>query len=227
MPAPHARRARTDERVARALRCRAYIALLNPPGASPCPFLQSTASSPDTMPMASRSVASNGPLSTIRELESIPGMIFHEVWETRGTPAPVDNGPDPTDGPLSHQAPKHGTRIRFVDFPPDSSYLAEAEARMKELFKEVNDVNGLDREARFAAPDDAPERSGRLRHRHRGRDDAGARRFRGAAHARQRRGPARHQPRLGEPLRRSCAACCIIQINGQYEPSIAAALARR
>ena len=44
-------------------------------------------------------VASNGPLSTIRELESIPGMIFHEVWETRGTPAPVDNGPDPTDGP--------------------------------------------------------------------------------------------------------------------------------
>ena len=24
----------------------------------------------------------NGPLSIIRELESIPGMIFHEVWET-------------------------------------------------------------------------------------------------------------------------------------------------
>jgi hypothetical protein len=88
-------------------------------------------------------VASNGPLSTVRELESIPGMIFHEVWETRGTPAPVDNCPDPTDGPLSHQAPKHGTIIRFVDFPPDSSYLAEAGARMKELFKEVNDVNAL------------------------------------------------------------------------------------
>ena len=87
--------------------------------------------------------ASNGPLSTIRGLEAIPGMIFHEVWETRGTPAPVDNCPDPTDGPLSHQAPKHGTVIRFVDFPPDASYLDQAEARMKELFKEVNDVNAL------------------------------------------------------------------------------------
>ncbi len=87
--------------------------------------------------------ASNGPLSTIRELESIPGMIFHEVWETRGSPAPVDNCPDPTSGPLKHQAPKHGTLLRFVDFPPDSSYLAEAEARMKHLFEEVNDVTAL------------------------------------------------------------------------------------
>lgn len=86
---------------------------------------------------------SNGPLSTIRELEALPGMIFHEVWETRGTPASVDNGPDPTPGPLSHQAPKHGTCIRFVDFPPDSSYLDQAEARMKALFAEVNDVTAL------------------------------------------------------------------------------------
>ena len=88
-------------------------------------------------------VASNGPLSTIRELESLPGMIFHEVWETRDTPAPVDNCPDPTGGQLSHQAPKNGTCMRFVDFPPDSSYLAQAEVRMKELFKEVNDVSAL------------------------------------------------------------------------------------
>ena len=153
-------------------------------------------------------VASNGPLPTIVELQSIPGMIFHEVWETRGTPAPVDNGADPTTGPLMHRPPKHGTLIRFVDLPPDTSYLAEADSRMKELFEEVNDVEGSDREARFAAPDDAPERGDRLRHRHRGRDDTGARRFRGTAQARQRRGPARHQPRLGEPLRQDCAACC-------------------
>jgi mannose-6-phosphate isomerase-like protein (cupin superfamily) len=88
-------------------------------------------------------VVSNGPLSAIRELAAIPGMIFHEVWETRGVPVPVDNGADPTGGPLAHQAPKDGARIRFVDFPPDSSYLAQAEARMKELFEEVNDVTAL------------------------------------------------------------------------------------
>lgn len=84
--------------------------------------------------------ASNGPLPTVRELAAIPGMIFHEVWQTSGAPAMVDNAPDPTDGPLSHQAPKNGTCIRFVDFPPDCSYLAQAEARMKALFEEVNDV---------------------------------------------------------------------------------------
>jgi len=86
---------------------------------------------------------SNGPLSTIRELDSIPGMIFHEVWEMSGALPVADNGPDPTPGPLAHQAPKNGNRIRFVDFPPDESYLGEAEARIKELFDEVNDVNAL------------------------------------------------------------------------------------
>src|SRR5688572_844286 len=88
-------------------------------------------------------VVSNGPLSTVRELEALPGMIFHEVWETRGAPVPVDNGPDPTVGPLSHQAPPQGALIRFVDFPPDSSYLDHAEARMQELFEEVNDAEAL------------------------------------------------------------------------------------
>lgn len=51
-------------------------------------------------------VAINGPLPTIVELNAIPGMIFHEVWETRGTPAQVDNGADPTTGALMHQPPK-------------------------------------------------------------------------------------------------------------------------
>jgi mannose-6-phosphate isomerase-like protein (cupin superfamily) len=93
---------------------------------------------------AGRSViASDGPLSTIRALEAIPGMIFHEVWELSGSPPQIDNAPDPTPGPLSHQAPKHGNRIRFVDFPPDESYLAEAGARMKQLFDEVNDQTAL------------------------------------------------------------------------------------
>jgi mannose-6-phosphate isomerase-like protein (cupin superfamily) len=88
-------------------------------------------------------ISSNGPLSTIREIEAIPGMIFHEVWEMSGVPLVADNGADPTPGPLSHQAPANGNRIRFVDFPPDESYLAEAEARMKALFREVDDVTAL------------------------------------------------------------------------------------
>jgi mannose-6-phosphate isomerase-like protein (cupin superfamily) len=88
-------------------------------------------------------IASNGPLAAIVELAAIPGMIFHEVWETSGTPAPVDNCADPTTGPMMHGAPKNGTRIRFVDLPPDTNYLAEADTRMKALFEEVNNVEGL------------------------------------------------------------------------------------
>jgi mannose-6-phosphate isomerase-like protein (cupin superfamily) len=88
-------------------------------------------------------LASNGPLAAVVELQAIPGMIFHEVWETHGAPALVDNCDDPTTGPMMHEAPKNGTRIRFVDLPPDEHYLADAEPRMKALFEEVNNVEGL------------------------------------------------------------------------------------
>lgn len=88
-------------------------------------------------------IAIDGPLPTVNELRTIPGMIFHEVWETRGTPAPVDNGADPTTVPVTHGPPPQGTRIRFVDLPPDRVYLAQAESRMTELFKEVDGVDAL------------------------------------------------------------------------------------
>ncbi len=86
---------------------------------------------------------SNGPLSTVRELEALPGMVFHEVWQLSGSPPAADSGPDPTPGPLSHQAPKNGSLLRFVDFPPDETYVADAEQRMKQLFHEVNDESAL------------------------------------------------------------------------------------
>lgn len=88
-------------------------------------------------------ISINGPLPTIVEFEAVPGMIFHEVWETANTPAQVDNGPDPTISAMMHQAPKNGTRIRFVDMPPDETYLSDAEERMKHLFEEVNHPAGL------------------------------------------------------------------------------------
>ena len=58
-------------------------------------------------------IASSGPLPTVVEITAIPGTVFHEVWSTAATPAPVNNGPDPTLGPLMLPPPRHGTRIRF------------------------------------------------------------------------------------------------------------------
>jgi mannose-6-phosphate isomerase-like protein (cupin superfamily) len=85
-------------------------------------------------------VASNGPLPTVVEIAAIPGTVFHEVWETRATPAPVDNGDDPSTGPLKLPPPKQGTRLRFVDIPPDTTeYLAHGASKMKDAFTQIGD----------------------------------------------------------------------------------------
>jgi mannose-6-phosphate isomerase-like protein (cupin superfamily) len=86
-------------------------------------------------------VASNGPLPTVVELQAIPGTVFHEVWATNETPAPVGNGADPTTGPLTLPPPCRGTRMRFVDIPPDTAdFLAHGARQMKQAFAQVGDV---------------------------------------------------------------------------------------
>ena len=87
-------------------------------------------------------ITSNGPLPCVVEVAAIPGTVFHEVWETRATPAPIDNGADPSTGPLSLPPPSNGTRMRFVDIPPDTQdFLAHGAAKMKEAFSQVGDVS--------------------------------------------------------------------------------------
>ena len=87
-------------------------------------------------------VASDGPLPTVVEIAAIPGTVFHEVWSTSQTPAAVDNAPDPTTGPLTLPPPKQGTRIRFVDIPPDTpEFLAHGAAKMHAAFSEVGDAD--------------------------------------------------------------------------------------
>jgi mannose-6-phosphate isomerase-like protein (cupin superfamily) len=86
-------------------------------------------------------VSSNGPLPKVVEIDAIPGTIFHEVWSTTGSPAPVDTGADPTLGPLMLAPPIMGTRIRFVDIPPDTvDYLAHGSARMHDAFAQIGDT---------------------------------------------------------------------------------------
>lgn len=86
-------------------------------------------------------IVSNAPLPTVVEIQAIPGTLFHEVWATAGTPAPVDNGPDPTTGPLTLPPPKAGTRMRFVDIPPDSAeFLAHGASRMQDAFSQIGNV---------------------------------------------------------------------------------------
>ena len=67
------------------------------------------------------------------------GPLFHEVWNTRETPARIDHasGEPPEEG-IILAPPKGGTRIRVLDIPPEDERLArltpeEARAHFAEV----------------------------------------------------------------------------------------------
>ena len=85
-------------------------------------------------------VVSDGGLPSVHRLAAIPGTVFHEVWSTGETPVIVGNTPDPTLGTLMLPPPKRGTRMRFVDIPPDTEdFLKNGAARMKDAFSAIGD----------------------------------------------------------------------------------------
>ncbi|WP_042300100.1 cupin domain-containing protein [Paraburkholderia kururiensis] len=87
-------------------------------------------------------VVSDGPLPTVAEIAAIPGTVFHEVWSTSESPAVVNNGPDPTRGALMLPPPSCGTRMRFVDIPPDTpEFLAHGAASMHAAFSQIGDAD--------------------------------------------------------------------------------------
>jgi mannose-6-phosphate isomerase-like protein (cupin superfamily) len=86
-------------------------------------------------------VSSNGPLPSVIEVAAIPGTVFHEVWNTSSSPAPIDNSADPTVGALKLPPPPQGTRMRFVDIPPDTAeFLAQGAAKMSDAFTQIGDA---------------------------------------------------------------------------------------
>lgn len=82
-----------------------------------------------------------GPLPRVVALDAIPGTLFHEIWSTDGTPERVGNDADPTLGPLVLPPPRHGSRIRVVDIPPDTDdFLRHGADRMDAAFSEIGDA---------------------------------------------------------------------------------------
>jgi mannose-6-phosphate isomerase-like protein (cupin superfamily) len=97
-------------------------------------------------------ISSDGPLSTVFEFKQFPDVWFHEVWETAATPVIIDNCEDPTIGPVRLSPPANGTRIRFVDIPPDTEeYLANSAEKMQAGFAEIGESH-----ASTAASGNAP-----------------------------------------------------------------------
>ena len=140
---------------------------------------------------------------------------------------PVDNGADPSTGPLMLPPPKLGTRIRFVDIPPDSAeLLAHGAARMKDAFAQIGDV------AASTVKADSPHP---LMHRTETVDygiviegeltlvlDDSEVQLRPGSVVVQRGTNHAWANRSGKPCR-----MLFVLVDGAYEPAVAAALARR
>ena len=69
-------------------------------------------------------IVSDGPTPHVRSSAHRPGVVFHNIWTTDRTPAPVA-GEDPVTPAMSLPPPRTGTNFRLVEFgserefPPD------------------------------------------------------------------------------------------------------------
>ena len=67
-------------------------------------------------------IQQDGAVPRVQRIGGEHGPWFHEVWNTRATPAPIDrdSGEPPEEG-IQLAPPKGGTRIRVLDIPPDDA----------------------------------------------------------------------------------------------------------
>ncbi|MFE5331331.1 cupin domain-containing protein [Embleya sp. NPDC056575] len=86
-------------------------------------------------PSGRAQITQDAPPSRVVQIGGPGGPTFHEVWSTRETPAAIDRQSDePAEDGLVLGPPKHGTRIRVIDFPPEDDRirtLTPAEAAEK------------------------------------------------------------------------------------------------
>lgn len=86
-------------------------------------------------------VASSGPTPNVFPLKAVPGTVFYEVWNSAASPAPLDNGDDPTNQPLQLSPGLLGSVIRVVDIPPDSVQNQVSAADAAAAFAEIGQAH--------------------------------------------------------------------------------------
>jgi hypothetical protein len=65
-------------------------------------------------------IQEDGPVPRVLRIGGTHGPLFYEVWNTRATPAPIDRASgEPHEDGVQLAPPRHGTRIRVLDIPPD------------------------------------------------------------------------------------------------------------
>ena len=84
-------------------------------------------------------IQEDGPAPRMQRIGGETGPMFHEIWNTRATPCPIDAASgEPEEEGIRLAPPANGTRIRILDIPPDAPSLAnqsveEARAHFAEV----------------------------------------------------------------------------------------------
>ena len=69
-------------------------------------------------------ILSEAPPTRVYQVGGPGGPTFVEVWSTRETPAAIDwQGEEPAESGLVLGPPQGGTRIRVIEFPPESEAI--------------------------------------------------------------------------------------------------------
>ncbi|HEX8480519.1 MAG TPA: cupin domain-containing protein [Allosphingosinicella sp.] len=95
-------------------------------------------------------VQEDGSPARVVTLGGESGTTFHEVWNTRSTPAPIGRASgEPAEPGISLLPPTGGSRIRVLDIPPDDGAVA---ALPREAVKALFEAIG----AGHTLPEDPP-----------------------------------------------------------------------
>ncbi len=90
-------------------------------------------------------IIADGTAQNVKEMASMPGLALTDLWETGSAPADNDGHADAAARPVRLEPPKNGTVLRVVEFPPDSAWRHNADARAG--FKSIGAAHVVDRSA--------------------------------------------------------------------------------
>ena len=90
-------------------------------------------------------IQEEGPVPRVQRIGGETGPLFHEVWNTTATPAPIDAASgEPEEAGIRLAPPANGTRIRVLDIPPEGDQLEGiSEAERRAHFAEVGAADAV------------------------------------------------------------------------------------
>ncbi len=88
-------------------------------------------------------ILSDAPPTRVQQIGGPGGPTFFEVWNTRETPVVIDRqSGEPLESGLVLAPPKGGTRIRVIDFPPESDAIRRLTAT--EAVEKFSEMGGAE-----------------------------------------------------------------------------------